>query len=44
MSTVEYALMVIGVIGIIGVALLLLRGGVLGMLGEVSGRLTAAVT
>ena len=44
LSTVEYALLALGVMGIVGLVLLIFRGGVLEMLGQVSGRMTAAVT
>lgn len=43
-SSVEYALLVLGVIAIFGVVIVLLEGGVLGLLGEVSDRLTAAAS
>lgn len=43
-SSVEYALLALGVIAIFGVVIVLLEGGVLGLLGEVSDQLTAAAS
>lgn len=43
-SSVEYALLALGVIAIFGVVIALLEGGVLGLLGEVSDQLTAAAS
>ena len=43
-STVEYALLAVGVIAIVGVLIVLLEGGILGLLDQVSGRMTAAAT
>ena len=43
-STVEYALLAVGVIAIIGALIVLLEGGILGLLDQVSGRMTAAAT
>lgn len=43
-STVEYALLVLGIIAMAGVAIVLLEGGILGMLGQVSDRVTAAAS
>ena len=43
-SSVEYALLALGVIAILGVVIALLEGGVLGLLDQVSDRITAAVS
>ena len=43
-STVEYALIVVGIIGIVGAAVVILGGAFDSMFGELSGRMTAAVT
>lgn len=43
-STVEYALLAVGVIAVVGAAIVLLEGGMLGLLDQVSDRMTAAVT
>ena len=43
-SSVEYALLALGVIAIFGVVIALLEGGVLGLLGQVSDRITAAAS
>lgn len=43
-SSVEYALLALGIIAIFGVIIALLEGGILGMLDQVSDRITAAVS
>ena len=43
-STVEYALIVVGIIGIVGAAVGLLSGAFTQMFEDLSGRMTAAVT
>ena len=43
-STVEYALLVVGIIGIVGVGVAALSGAFTGMFATLSTRLTAAVT
>lgn len=43
-STVEYALLVVGIIGIVGVGVAALSGAFEGMFQTLSDRLTAAVT
>ena len=43
-STVEYALLVVGIIGIVGVGVAALSGAFEGMFATLSTRLTAAVT
>lgn len=43
-STVEYALIVVGIIGIVGAATVLLSGAFTEMFEELSDRMTAAVT
>lgn len=43
-STVEYALIVVGIIGIVGAGVVLLGGAFTQMFTELSGRMTAAVT
>ena len=43
-STVEYALLVVGIIGIVGVGVAALSGAFEGMFQTLSTRLTAAVT
>lgn len=43
-STVEYALIVVGIIGIVGAAVLLLGGAFDAMFTELSQRMTAGVT
>ena len=43
-STVEYALLVVGIIGIVGVGVAALSGAFTGMFETLSTRLTAAVT
>ena len=44
LSTLEYALLALGVIAVIAVALTLLEGGMLDLLGQVSSRMTAAAS
>lgn len=44
LSTVEYALLALGVIAVIAAALTLLEGGMLDLLGRVSSRMTAAAS
>ena len=44
LSTVEYALLAIGVIALIAGALVLLEGGVLGLLDQASSRMRAAAS
>ncbi len=43
-STVEYALIVVGIIGIVGAAVVLLGGAFDEMFDQLSSRMTAAVT
>lgn len=43
-STVEYALIVVGIIGIVGAGVILLGGAFDAMFDELSQRMTAAVT
>ena len=43
-SSIEYALLTLGVIAIFGVVIVLLEGGIMGLLGNVSDRITAAAT
>ena len=43
-STVEYALIVVGIIGIVGAAVVILSGAFTSMFEDLSGRMTAAVT
>ena len=43
-STVEYALIVVGIIGIVGAAVIVLSGAFTQMFEDLSGRMTAAVT
>ena len=43
-STVEYALIVVGIIGIVGAAVVILSGAFTDMFTELSGRMTSAVT
>lgn len=43
-SSVEYALLALGVIAILGVVIAVLEGGVLGLLDQVSNRITAAAS
>ena len=43
-STVEYALIVVGIIGIVGAAVVVLSGAFTQMFEDLSGRMTAAVT
>lgn len=43
-SSVEYALLTLGIIAIFGVVIVLLEGGVLGLLDQVSDRITAAAS
>ena len=43
-STVEYALLVVGIIGIVGVGVAALQGAFTGMFETLSDRLTTAVT
>lgn len=43
-STVEYALIVVGIIGIVGAGVALLGGAFTSMFTELSARMTAAVT
>ena len=44
LSTLEYALVVLGIIAVIAVALTLLEGGMLDLLGRVSSHMTAAAS
>lgn len=43
-SSVEYALLALGVIAVFGVVIVLLEGGVLGLLDQVSDQITAAAS
>ena len=43
-STVEYALIVVGIIGIVGAAVIVLSGAFTQMFEDLSGKMTAAVT